>query len=128
RASLMNAAVDLTGFAIGAYWGPFGIALSYAIGQLIKLPVTISYQLRKSHVTARDVFGTIALFCGTGLVSALAVYGVSRLVADHHLLVRLVACGGCAVLFYYGLLHLFPRGRRAVADVFSSAALLRRSK
>ena len=128
RASLLNAGLDLTGFAIGAFWGPFGIAVSYALGQLIKIPVSVSYQLRRSHVSAADLFRTIGFFCGLGLLTAVAVYGVSRLVAEHHLVWRLLACGVSAVLLYYGLLYLFERGRRAITDVFTSAALLRRAK
>ena len=125
RASLLNAALDLAGFAVGAQWGPLGIAMSYSLGQLVKVPISVSYQLRHSHVSARDIFRATGFFCGLGILAAAAVASVSHVCRDNHLIVRAMASGGTAVVAYYALLLAFPQGRRALQDVATSVSFLR---
>ncbi|MEZ0491246.1 lipopolysaccharide biosynthesis protein [Kineococcus sp. TBRC 1896] len=120
RWALISRPVLIASFFIGLPWGIDGVAIAYAVSQLILTPIGIARAGKGTPVSLRDVLRTsvrpavVAAVCG-GVAAA-----TGMLVPDASGLVQLVVRGGAAGLAGVLLVVLWPRARREVLGLYHS--------
>ena len=109
----------------GLPWGAAGVAASYTAGYLcVATPLLFWYVGRRGHVSARDIYKSLApMFCAA-LCSGAAVYAFRRVAGPLHPLAGLAAAFAVTVGVSFLICALLPRGRRALQDLSHSLAVL----
>ena len=120
RWALISRPIIMISFVIGLPWGITGVAMSYAISQLVLTPLGIARASRETPVERRDVLRV----CVRPFVVAMAAGGVAALayltVPDATALVELLVRGGLASLTAAGLIAALPSARREVLGLARS--------
>ncbi len=125
RLSVITAVMNVLSFAVGAIWGPVGVAWAYGLGQVVRVPTGFWYVCRRGPIRQRQLYSALGTFCAAGGVGAAGSYWAARAVDQLHPLVALVAAGSAAVGVTWGFLWLLPRGRSAMLDVRKALLLAR---
>ena len=125
RLSVATALINVTSFAVGAFWGPIGVAWAYGLGQLVRVPGGFWYLCRRGPVRQRDMYTALITFCSAGAVGTAAALGAVEVALGAPPIVQL-GLAGCAAWFCtWGCLWLIPRGRHALLDIKKALLLAR---
>ncbi|MDX1531859.1 MAG: lipopolysaccharide biosynthesis protein, partial [Rhodothermales bacterium] len=126
RWSLLYAPVLIVAVAAGVRWGALGVAVGFTAATALLTYPEIAYCLRTSYLTGRDLgralwrpaLASVAAAAATAAFDAVVLGGVGLAV---EFLTELFVFGVAYVLLWVGM----PGGRRALADVFRLASVLR---
>lgn len=120
RWGLFNAVTCILGFVIGLPYGAVGVAVVYAIGEIIRTPLLWLYATRKGPIRRRDAV-SLALPHILGALAALAVVHTLVSFVNTSPVVLLAMSAMAAYAAAFTVIAAFPQGRAALGE---SAALL----
>jgi PST family polysaccharide transporter len=124
---LFNSSVIIVGFVVGIGYGPIGVAISYAITNIVIIYPWLSFGLRETPISVADCLGASLIPAIVSLFAA-AVTVMSRLLmvdfsAEHQLIV-----GTCTFVAAVGLpILVAPPLRKMVADSVKSIVGMRKA-
>ena len=124
RYTLANGIANVTGFMIGVWWGPAGLALAYVVrGVFFTFPLSVYLVHRASGCAPREVLGALGLSLRSAVAMVVVTVAAATLLpADIHTLARIVILLLAGMLSFVGALALFARGElRTLVDDFCSA-------
>ena len=110
---LISTAVQITGFAIGVQYGAVGVATSYFLTQLLRVPFLFAWSTRTTPVKARDLFASLLPPIAAGAILAPAVIELRHFVPGPPL-IGLTAVASYALSF--GFQTLSSNGRMAIGQ------------
>lgn len=73
---LATAVIAISAFALGITWGPVGVAVCYAVSEILKTPILWWFVCRKGPIRLYDFFGQIWPFIVGGLLAILIIMNV----------------------------------------------------
>ena len=117
RANAMSTVAFLAAFAIGAPWGPFGMALATSVAFTVCLPLVVLYALQDWPVSTFDLIHAMWRPCAASVTACFALLVLEGLVGMesrgiHVLLVEAVTFG----VLYIGVWATLPRGRQFLKE------------
>jgi O-antigen/teichoic acid export membrane protein len=89
QCGVFNAVILCASFIVGLPWGPFGVALAYAIGNYIVLYPWLNWAFRNSPVSFRDFAGACAFPATVSLIAAALVSMLKPYVMEFPLIAQL---------------------------------------
>lgn len=123
--SVINAAIFITGMAIGVYWKGIGVAIGYAVSYYIALPIILVYAFRNSPVSVRDFARDIVRPLVASIVASVAALALARFVhTDSHVIDLIIRAAGFVMSFGV-LFFLMPGSKADLALIKRSASILR---
>jgi PST family polysaccharide transporter len=124
-ANIINAAIYITGMAIGVYWKGIGVAVGYAASYYIALPIILTFAFRNSPVSVLDFGRAIVRPIVASIGASLAVIALGRGIHIESPVIDLVVRAGSFCLSFCALFFVMPGAKSDLALVRRSAAILR---
>ena len=114
RWGLISRPIIMASFAVGLPWGITGVAISYAIAQVVLTPIGIARASRGTPVKLGDVLRVCARPFVVAVLSGGVAAAAYLIVPDASSLVQLLVRGGLAATTALGLIAAWPSARREV--------------
>ena len=82
KVGLANAIVSALSFVVGLHWGAVGVAVAYAIGNIILLYPTWSICGRAAHITFLDMLGSLWTILGCSLLMGAGMWLIKDILSS----------------------------------------------
>ena len=110
----------IVSFLVGLPYGPFGVAVAYAIGEYIRTPVLWWYVTRRGPIHQREVL-RMALPHYLGAIASLGAIVVARAVLHPALYVNLAICLAGSFVISLVVVSAFSHGRATIGQATALA-------
>jgi PST family polysaccharide transporter len=97
----MNAALVSVAFMIGVFWGPFGVALSYAISLYAILHPSLVYVFRDTPLSPADFYRAVSCPFIATIAATLVLSVVGHYLEEHGISVFFLSLKSLAYLIFY---------------------------
>lgn len=125
----VSSSIIIVSIVAGLPWGARGVALSYSLTfVLVVAPLLFWFVGREGPVRSRDFYVTIAPALSAAICVLATLMLMRRWIVVGHAITGLVMAFGIAAVVTLLVLLALPRGREALLDFRSSAALLIQGK
>lgn len=106
----------IAAFAIGLPWGPVGVAIAYALSDIVRTPWLWWFVLKEGPVPAKRFLAHVGPHAAASLAALLASYAAGMLTTQlwPSLAITLMAAYGAFLM----IILAFPSGRRAILESF----------
>lgn len=118
HSSIATSVVNVAAFFIGIHWGAVGVAMAYALCEVMRAPVMLWYATRTGPVTFSDALGgTVPVLIG-GIGCYFLLTTLDGLLVSAHPLLKAMLLGASAYAFMIPMLLIFSPATR---DFFRAA-------
>jgi len=124
-ANIINAAIYITGMAIGVPWKGIGVAIGYATSYYIALPVILVFAFRNSPISVSDFGRDIVRPMIASIGASLAAIALGRMIHVESPMIDLVIRTGGFFLSFCALFFVMPGFRSDLMLIKRSASILR---
>lgn len=118
---LATALIAISAFALGIRWGPVGVAVCYAISEILKTPILWWFVCRKGPIRLYDFLGQIWPFIVGGQLAVLSVMYVMPYLPETPLLA--LALGTIVAYLTVSLFVLTSKSGRATVSEITTAVI-----